>query len=591
MDQLGTWKPLVRFGRRFWWVQRYRWSAVITLMALATLCQIPAPLLTMVMIDRAVPRHDSKLLLIAGLGALGLYALRSCCLYLSDRQALILKEETTLRIQTALLEHVLSLPISFHGDNHSGYLQSRIMGDARSLDASLVKTIAAAFFDTVTVAISFVLILRLRINLAAIILCCIVPFVIVRLLTHRSLIKRSHSLQEQQGHAALVVYESLAAIRTLKAGTSEAFQLSRADQALKKLRDEYVATNTIHVTSSSITGFITGGGIALILLWGCFEVIRGSMTIGETIAIASYLGLLFAPISNLAGFQLTLSSSLAAIHRINSYLALAPELSGSRPVAKGFQRIVFDNVTFAYRAEQPALREVSLLLPSHSITAIVGATGAGKSTLISLLLRFHDPDSGRILLDGVDLREIRSDELRSLIGLVDQQTYIFNGTILENIIHGCSGATMEKVRHACKMAFASEFIDLLPHGYETLVGERGAKLSTGQRQRLALARIFLRAPEIVVLDEAVSGVDAESESYIQAALRVLAQTKTILVVAHRLSSLMLADQVIVLEHGQVSAVGTHSSLLANSKTYQTLFREQFRPQQSTSPISEEIQYA
>jgi subfamily B ATP-binding cassette protein MsbA len=590
MKKQPVWQHLVQFGRQFWWPERKRWSLVLALTGIGSLVQLPVPLITMYMIDRAVAQRNFHLLILLGCSIAGVVVLRSLCLYLGDSLALRLKEETTLRVQSALLRHVLRLPLVFFSDHHSGYLQSRIMNDARTLDAGLLRGLANVLIDATTVVIALSMILRLQFKLGLVVIACVAPFVVLRSLVHRHLIVRSALMQEMQSLTSLSIYESLAAIRTVKADTQETYQGEVSEGWLSKLRDAYINTNRLNVISNNATNFLTGLGMSLVIWYGCCLVIGGHATLGETIALASYLGLLYVPVNNLSSFHLSVSSSLAAVVRVHEYLGLETELTQGESLARMVRGIRFDHVSFQYENQTRALRDVSFTIPVHSITAIVGPTGAGKSTLVNLILRFYAPTQGRILIDNVDIQQVALEDLRTLIGVVDQHSYIFHGTIYDNLIYGSPAASRGDVTRASRMAYADEFIKALPEGYNTRVGERGTCLSTGERQRIALARIFLKMPSIVILDEAVSGVDADSERYIQQALRELSTSTTVVVIAHRLSSLMLAEHVVVLEDGSVVADGTHSRLLEVSNHYRTLFHEQFRPQQSNSDFDRKVEY-
>jgi subfamily B ATP-binding cassette protein MsbA len=321
---------------------------------------------------------------------------------------------------------------------------------------------------------------------------------------------------------------------------------------------------------------VAGIGATLILIGGR-AVLNGSMTLGDLVMYALFTGLVTAPLIQVAQIGTLLSDALAGLERVHDLLEESTEETiGGENVPSLEGNVTFESVGFHYRAGVPVLRDISFIAPAGTTTALVGPSGSGKSTLLGLLAAFHHPRSGRILIDGFDISTFDLREYRSQIGLVLQDTFLFDGTILENIRFSRPDATIDDVHRVAKVAHCDEFIRRMPDGYDTIVGERGVKLSGGQRQRVAIARALLADPAILLLDEATSSLDSESESLIQEGLEALRSDRTTFVIAHRLSTILSADMILVLENGVLVERGTHAELLARGGTYARLYQQQQR---------------
>jgi subfamily B ATP-binding cassette protein MsbA len=317
-----------------------------------------------------------------------------------------------------------------------------------------------------------------------------------------------------------------------------------------------------------------------VLLWyGARLVVAGDLTGAQFVGFLGLSLKLYAPVKNVAKFPATAQPGLVAAERIFEFLDAPTEirdLPGARPFAGLEREIAFEDVRFSYREGSPVLRGVSLVVPKGTVTALVGPSGSGKSTLVDLLARFYEVDSGRVTLDGVDVRELRLADLRRRLGVVSQDTVLFHDTVRANIAYGCPDASLDDVVRAARAAHAHDFIAGLPRGYDTVVGERGSHLSGGQRQRIAIARAILRDAPILVFDEATSALDSESERLVQDAIGRLLQGRTVIVVAHRLSTVRRADQIVVLDAGRVVERGDHDTLMADRGLYRRLHDLQIR---------------
>jgi ATP-binding cassette, subfamily B, bacterial len=394
---------------------------------------------------------------------------------------------------------------------------------------------------------------------------------------------------EQQGGLAAMMAETLSISGTLlmKAFAREAYEAERFHKQSSDLRDLDIRQRMVGRWFFMVIGLFQSIGPAMIYLYGGWLVIQGEISIGTVVAFVAYLRQLYGPVSELANVHVDVMTSLALFDRVFDYLDLKPEIEEPPnalvpPPARG--EIAFNHVSFSYVSGRLALDGLSFVAKPGQLAALVGPSGAGKTTVTYLVPRFYDPTSGTIEIDGHDLRGISLHWLRSQIGIVTQETYLFHATVNDNLRYGQPDATDAEIEAACRAANIHEFIVGLPNGYETLVGERGYRLSGGEKQRLAIARVLLKDPRILLLDEATSSLDSRSEALIQAALTPLLAGRTSLVIAHRLSTILAADVILVLDRGKLVEQGTHADLLARGGLYARLYDEQFKPGRNGTAI-------
>lgn len=552
--------------------------AVGVLMVLCVLLQLPIPMLTMYIIDHTVSVKNVDLLTKVALLLAALVVAKHLFSYFNETLTLRLKENIILEIQKRLVSTIQRLPLSFFSGKHSTYLQSRVMNDSRAIEGALVRTLVSIAVDGLTFLVGITLIMYIRYELGLVLCVFLLPFAYIRYYANEKMRVLSRDMQEASAVSSAVMSESFAGVRTIKAYLREDFQGGIVEGRLKELRDIYVKTNWFGVVSTVGTSFLTSLSVTFVLWYGCRSVMMGRMTLGEVFAVLAFLNFLYGPVNSFVAANLRIQQSASAIQRIYEFLKEPRERQSGTKLERVQGKIEFRDVSFAYDGNTDVLEKVSFSIKPGTAVAIVGRTGAGKSTLVNLLLGFYSARSGSVLLDDNDINNLSLETVRESIGVVDQQTFLFSGTILENIRFGKPDATLEEVISASRLSYADEFIERFPEGYETRVGERGVRLSGGQCQRIALARMFLKDPQILILDEAVSAIDSESERYIQRALVPLISSRTTIVIAHRLSSLLLAEHVIVIEHGKVVEQGLHQNLMEAEGPYANLFHEQFHAQ-------------
>jgi ABC-type multidrug transport system fused ATPase/permease subunit len=564
----------------------YRLRAALTVVALVlgTAASLAPPLLARAAIDDGIERHDfAKLLLVViafFVSALVVWLMTYAQTFLVGwvgQRAL-----ADLRIR--IFKHLQTLPIGFYESRSAGILISRMTNDVEALDSLVTDSVVTLFQSGLTLIGTIGILLYLDVNLALITF-CILPLVLAGSLWFR-IISAGAFRRTRETIGAITGYlqETLSGIRVVRSFAQEPVHEAQFTELNADNVDANMTTVKLNAAYFPSVEMLSGVAVGLIVLYGGYQAIDGHISIGTIVAFVAALSNLFEPIQQLSQLYATYQSGMAALEKIFQLLDERPDLQ-DRADAIELGRISgevdFDDVSFAYQKRRGdnsteqvlALDHIDLQIPPGQTVALVGATGAGKSTMAKLIARFYDPTSGAVLVDGHDLREVASSSLRSQMGIVPQEAFLFSGTVAENIAFGRPDADAEQIRAAAAAVGAEEFIAELPSGYDTEIGERGTQLSAGQRQLIAFARALIADPRILVLDEATSNVDLHSEARIEQGLRRLLAGRTSIVIAHRLSTIRQAGRIVVLEHGRIAEQGTHDELIDAQGRYYELYRD------------------
>jgi ABC-type multidrug transport system fused ATPase/permease subunit len=568
-----------REAQELMWARRQRLGFGLVLMLINRLSGLVLPATSKYLIDDVVGKGKAEMLMPLALLAAAATLLQAVTSFALSQVLGVAAQRAITDMRRRVESHVARLPVRYFDSTQSGILISRIMSDAEGIRNLVGTGLVQLTGSVVTAVVALGYLFYLNWFLTCITIVALGAFGGGMALAF----KRLRPLFRERGKINAEVTgrlnETLGGIRIVKTYTAEK-------------REELVFTRGVHRLFRNVAQTITGVsaitafstvvigiiGVLMIVIGGR-SILEGRMTLGDFINYILFTGLMAAPVVQIASIGTQISEAFAGLDRIRDLLQMSTEDeedSRKAPLGPVAGEVVFENVSFEYNPGVPVLKGVSFRAPAGTTTALVGSSGSGKSTLISLVMAFNRPQSGRVLADGRDLASVPLRDYRSQIGVVLQDNFLFDGTIGDNIRYGRQDATPAEIREVSRIAHADEFIERFENKYDTIVGERGVKLSGGQRQRVAIARAILADPRILVLDEATSSLDSESEALIQDGLRSLRRGRTTFVIAHRLSTIRSADQILVLEHGEIVEHGTHTELLALGGRYRTLYDKQYK---------------
>ena len=497
--------------------------------------------------------------------------------YLRQYLVVQLEQSVTRDLRNLVYTHMLELDLRFYNRTRAGQIINRLTSDTDLLRTLVTKNISmfATSVLQVVISIVFLVLISWELTLLALVVMPL-SFVAWRKLL-APLRRGDRRVLDMSGEVTSHLQETVSGVRQVKAAAAERFEASR----FRSLTDLYfrsvVRTERIRALASPLSESMAAIGTVLLLWFGGRMVVQGALTPGAFITFIGISLKLYQPAKWLSKFPATVQPGLSAADRIFEFLDTPLEMV-DQPGARVFDTVKdavrFENVSFHYTDDAPVLNDVTLVARRGTVTALVGPSGAGKTTLVDLIARFYDPTAGRITIDGADMRDFSVKSLRRMMGVVTQETVLFHDTVRSNIAYALPDSSQEAVERAALAANAHEFISQMPDGYDTILGERGTRLSGGQRQRIAIARAILRDPPILIFDEATSALDSESERLVQEAIEHLLEGRTVFVIAHRLSTIMNADQILTMEDGRIVQRGTHEELLAEGGLYRKLYRLQ-----------------
>jgi len=571
----GAWQE----ARDLVWRHRFRLLLGLGMMLVSRGAGLVLPAMSRYVIDEVIPNgRGDQLMLLAGVG-LGATVVQAGTGFALSQVLGVAAQRAITDMRKNVMAHVSRLPIGYFDSTQSGVLISRIMTDAEGIRNLVGTGLAQLLGGIVTASVALGVLFYLNWKLTTVTLVILLAFgacMSVAFSRLRPIFReRSKINAEVTGRLG----ETLGGIRIVKAyAVEKREQLVFAKGAHRLFRNVAMAVTGVSAVASVSTLVMGGIGVLMILLGGQ-ALIAGTWTTGALVQYILFTALVIAPVIQMSSVGTQVTEAFAGLDRIREIKSMVTEDEEDerrQPLTNVGGEIRLDRVSFEYDPGVPVLRDVSLVAPAGTTTALVGSSGSGKSTLISLIMAFNRPQSGAVTLDGQDLQTIRLRDYRSLLGVVLQDNFLFDGTVASNLSFSNPRATPEEIREVSRIAHCDEFVSVFQDGYDTIVGERGVKLSGGQRQRVAIARAILARPKILVLDEATSSLDSESEALIQDGLCSLRRGRTTFVIAHRLSTIQSADQILVLEHGQIVERGTHDQLLAVDGRYKQLYDKQYR---------------
>lgn len=573
---------LAEYRRLLSYVRPYRGRMILAMVALSfsTLLGLTMPLVVRNIVDVVfVERNFALLNAMAGLLTL-IFFVQAIFSFINRYNIAFAGERVVADLRQRLYDHLMTLSLRFFADRRTGEIVSRVTNDVTTLQAAVTDDIVTLLQQSLTLIGGVIFLFYLDWRLTSIVIIGIPLVTVVIIFLGRKIRQAATEVQDRLAEASAVVEESVGGVRIVKSFAREAYEIGRFQTKIEQTFAAAMRRAKISAILAPTIGFLAFMSITITLWFGGYEVIQGRLTPGGLVAFLIYTMLVAGPLAQFSGLYSRFQSALGATERLFELLDLQPDIAdgpNAYPLPTIVGQVRFERVSFEYETNAPLLHAIDLAVEPGQVVALVGPSGAGKTTLVNLIPRFYDVSAGIITIDGHDVRQVTGLSLRQQIGIVPQESAIFSDTIRENIRYGKLEASQAEIEAAARAANAHDFIMRTAQGYDTLVGERGIKLSGGQRQRIAIARAILKNPRILILDEATSSLDSESEQLVQEALERLMQSRTSFVIAHRLSTVTNADWIVVLDEGRVVEQGSHAQLLAEeSGLYRRLHAMQFK---------------
>ncbi len=514
---------------------------------------------------------------------LGIAILDAICTYSEKYLTTSVGQWVTYDLRRTIYSHIQKLSLAYHDEKRTGDLISRVTDDVEAIQSFITSGLLSSLVNMVTLLGMIAVMFYLNWRFTLIALAVAPPLFAIVFIYTRRIKQASRAVRKKEGEITSIVEEVLSSIRVVKAFAREDYEVHRLEQQGLENVEIALHARSLKAKLTPIVGVIVGVGTGLVLWFGARLVMAGALSVGSLVIFILYLKKMYKPMQELSKMTDTYSKAAVGYERIQEVLEIHREIKdirGAKTAPRFRGDIEFEHVSFAYQPDVPVLKDVSFRVKSGQILALVGPTGAGKTTTISLIARFYDPDSGTVKIDGVDIRRYRQRSLRRQISFVLQDTMLFHAPVWQNIAYGMPEAARAQIIEAAELANAAEFIEKLPQGYDTMLGERGMTLSGGQRQRIAIARAVIRKSPILILDEPTSGLDAASEKLVFEALDRLMHNKTCIVIAHRLSTVRRADVIFVISEGRIVETGNYDELLQKGGVFAELHRLQFTAEPS-----------
>lgn len=553
-------------------------AVVVVFNIIATFATVIGPLLAGKAIDDYISVSDINGLKILLLILLVIYVSNALFTWLSNYGMVKISESTLYLIRKKLFGHLEKLPVSFFDQNKKGDIMSRFTNDVTVISDALTDALMQIISAIITVIGVSIIMFVVNWVLALVTIVTVPLFFMFAYKIGVKSGKLYNKQRETLGKLSSYSEEMFTGMRVIKSYVQESSAIKEFKQYNEALRDVSIKAQICGHLIMPLNAFISNLGHILLIAFGSIMVVSGNCTVGIILSFLSYSNMFRRPINQLASLFASMQSALAGANRVFEILDVESEFKEENkelPFDNVLGHVKFTNVDFSYVEGKKILKNVNLEAKPGEMLALVGPTGAGKTTIINLLTRFYEIDAGNIYVDGIDIREVKKTALRKKIGIVLQDTYLFKGTVADNIRYGNNDATMDEIIEASKQAQAHSFIHRLPNGYNTLIEEEGLNFSQGERQLIAIARAILSNPEILILDEATSNVDTKTERYIQLGMRQLMEGRTTFVIAHRLSTIKNADEILVINSGEIIEKGSHEELIKNGKLYSKLYNSQF----------------